>query len=112
ASLDVAVWAVPFGIVGARIYHVITSPQEYFGAGGSPIRAFYIWESGVGIWGAVAGGALGAWLAARQPGLPPRVLAAALAPGRADLLPGRQGTSRVRGPDRRAGDRAGAGHGR
>jgi phosphatidylglycerol---prolipoprotein diacylglyceryl transferase len=81
ASLDVAVWAVPFGIVGARIYHVITSPQDYFGVGGSPIRAFYIWEGGLGIWGAVAGGTLGAWLAARQLGLPLTVLADALAPG-------------------------------
>ena len=34
AALDVATWAVPFGIVGARIYHVITSPQAYFGANG------------------------------------------------------------------------------
>ena len=50
-----AVWAVPFGIVGARIYHVITSPEDYFGAGGDPIRALYIWEGGLGIWGAVAG---------------------------------------------------------
>jgi prolipoprotein diacylglyceryl transferase len=81
ASLDVAVWAVPFGIVGARIYHVLTSPQDYFGAGGSPIRAFYIWEGGLGVWGSVAGGALGAWLAARQLGLPLTVLADALAPG-------------------------------
>jgi prolipoprotein diacylglyceryl transferase len=81
ASLDMAVWAVPFGIVGARIYHVITSPQDYFGAGGEPIRAFYIWEGGLGIWGAVAGGALGAWLAARQLGLPLSVFADSLAPG-------------------------------
>jgi len=81
ASLDVAVWAVPFGIVGARVYHVITSPQDYFGAGGQPIRAFYIWEGGLGIWGAVAGGALGAWLAARQLRLPFSVLADSLAPG-------------------------------
>ena len=81
ASLDVAVWAVPFGIVGARIYHLITSPQDYFGAGGQPIRAFYIWEGGLGIWGAVAGGALGAWLAARQLRLPFSVLADSLAPG-------------------------------
>jgi prolipoprotein diacylglyceryl transferase len=81
ASLDMAVWAVPFGIVGARIYHVITSPQDYFGAGGDPIRAFYIWEGGLGIWGAVAGGALGAWFAARQLGLPLSVFADALAPG-------------------------------
>ena len=81
ASLDMAVWAVPFGIVGARIYHVITSPGDYFGSGGDPIRAFYIWEGGLGIWGAVAGGALGAWIAARQLGLPLSVFADALAPG-------------------------------
>jgi prolipoprotein diacylglyceryl transferase len=81
ASLDMAVWAVPFGIIGARIYHLITSPQDYFGAGGDPIRALYIWEGGLGIWGAVAGGAVGAWLAARQLGLPFSVFADTLAPG-------------------------------
>lgn len=81
ASLDMAVWAVPFGIVGARIYHVITSPGDYFGSGGEPIRALYIWEGGLGIWGAIAGGALGAWFAARQLGLPLTVFADALAPG-------------------------------
>ncbi|WP_127547697.1 prolipoprotein diacylglyceryl transferase [Actinoplanes sp. OR16] len=79
-SLDMVVWAVPFGIIGARIYHLITSPQDYFGAGGDPIRALYIWEGGLGIWGAVAGGALGAWIAARQIGLPLSVFADALAP--------------------------------
>ncbi len=80
ASLDMAVWAVPFGIVGARIYHVITSPGQYFGEGGDPIRVFQIWEGGLGIWGAVAGGAVGAWLAARQLGLPLSVFADSLAP--------------------------------
>ena len=80
-SLDIAVWAVPFGIIGARIYHVITSPEAYFGAGGDPIKAFDIWEGGLGIWGAVAGGALGAWIAARQLGMPLSVVADALAPG-------------------------------
>jgi prolipoprotein diacylglyceryl transferase len=81
ASLDIAVWAVPFGIVGARLYHLITSPQDYFGSGGDPIRAFYIWEGGLGIWGAVAGGAVGAWFACRQLGLPLGLVADALAPG-------------------------------
>jgi phosphatidylglycerol---prolipoprotein diacylglyceryl transferase len=81
ASLDMAVWAVPFGIIGARVYHLITSPQEYFGAGGDPIRALYIWEGGLGIWGAVAGGAVGALIAARQLGLPLSVFADSLAPG-------------------------------
>ncbi|MGH8837094.1 MAG: prolipoprotein diacylglyceryl transferase family protein, partial [Actinomycetes bacterium] len=48
---DVAVWAVPFGIVGARIYHVITTPDPYFGDGGNPWEAFAIWKGGIGIWG-------------------------------------------------------------
>jgi prolipoprotein diacylglyceryl transferase len=78
---DVAVWAVPFGIVGGRIYHVVTSPQAYFGAGGHPLDALKIWEGGLGIWGAVLFGALGAWIGARRHGilLPP--FADSLAPG-------------------------------
>lgn len=81
AVLDIAVWAVPAGIIGARIYHVISSPENYFGTGGDPLKAFAIWEGGLGIWGAVAGGALGAWYAARQLGIPLVVVADALAPG-------------------------------
>lgn len=81
ATLDIAVMAVPFGILGARIYHVVTSPQDYFGAGGDPVKALYIWEGGLGIWGAVAGGAFGAWLAVRKLGLPLSMVADALAPG-------------------------------
>ncbi|WP_406078883.1 prolipoprotein diacylglyceryl transferase [Micromonospora sp. NBC_00858] len=81
AVLDIAVWAVPAGIIGARIYHVITSPEKYFGAGGDPMKAFAIWEGGLGIWGAVAGGAVGALIAARQLGIPFGVVADAVAPG-------------------------------
>jgi prolipoprotein diacylglyceryl transferase len=79
--VDVAGWAVPFGIVGGRLYHVITSPQAYFGAGGHPWRAFAIWEGGLGIWGAVALGGIGAWIGVRRAGmlLPP--FADAIAPG-------------------------------
>lgn len=65
---DVALWAVPAGIVGARVYHVITSPDAYFGQGGKPLMAFAIWNGGLGIWGAVAGGALAAWLLVRHRG--------------------------------------------
>jgi prolipoprotein diacylglyceryl transferase len=68
--LDVAVWAVPCGIIGARIYHVITTPSLYFGAGGNFFDAFRIWQGGLGIWGGVVGGALGGWYAARRIGLP------------------------------------------
>ncbi|MFC3500382.1 prolipoprotein diacylglyceryl transferase [Micromonospora krabiensis] len=91
AVLDIAVWAVPAGIIGARIYHVITSPEKYFGTGGDPLKAFAVWEGGLGIWGAVAGGALGAWIAARQLGIPFGVVADALAPG----LPLAQAIGRV-----------------
>jgi prolipoprotein diacylglyceryl transferase len=79
--LDVAAWAVPFGIVGGRLYHVITSYQPYFGPGGHPLDAFMIWNGGLGIWGAVALGGLGAWIGARRAGvlLPP--MADTLAPG-------------------------------
>jgi prolipoprotein diacylglyceryl transferase len=81
AVLDIAVWAVPAGIIGARIYHVLTSPDEYFGADGDPLEALKIWRGGLGIWGAVLGGALGAWLACRRLGIPLTFVADALAPG-------------------------------
>ncbi|MEV6967323.1 prolipoprotein diacylglyceryl transferase [Hamadaea sp. NPDC051192] len=81
AILDIAVYAVPFGIIGGRIYHVITSPEAYFGDGGEPIKALYIWEGGLGIWGAIALGALGAWLACKQMGLPLALVADSMAVG-------------------------------
>ena len=59
---EVAIWAVPFGIIGGRIYHVITSPAQYFGANGNPVDALRIWEGGLGIWGAISLGAVGAYL--------------------------------------------------
>jgi prolipoprotein diacylglyceryl transferase len=80
-ALDVATWAVPFGIVGGRLYHVISSPQAYFGAGGHPLNAFKIWEGGLGIWGAVALGSLGAWIGCRRSGVRFLDYADAAAPG-------------------------------
>ncbi|MFE2188136.1 prolipoprotein diacylglyceryl transferase [Streptomyces sp. NPDC059455] len=78
---DIAVWAVPFGIVGGRLYHVITSPDAYFGEGGDPWKALRIWEGGLGIWGAVALGALGAWIGCRRRGVSLLDFADAVAPG-------------------------------
>ncbi len=78
---DVAIWAIPFGVVGARIYHVVTDPELYFGEGRRAIEALYIWQGGLGIWGAISGGALGAWLAARRYGVSFASVADALAPG-------------------------------
>jgi len=81
AVTDIATWAVPFGIVGARVYHLITSPQAYFGDGGRPLDALKIWNGGLGIWGAVAAGALGAWIACRRRGWSFIDFADAAAPG-------------------------------
>ena len=63
---EVAITAVPAGIIGGRIYHVITSPNAYFGSEGNPVDALKIWEGGLGIWGAISLGAVGAWLRYRQ----------------------------------------------
>ena len=80
---EVAIWAVPFGIIGGRIYHVITSPSQYFGANGNPIDALRIWEGGLGIWGAISLGAVGAYLYFRthKTSLNFRQLLDSLAPG-------------------------------
>ncbi|AZI59452.1 prolipoprotein diacylglyceryl transferase [Nakamurella antarctica] len=78
---DVSVFAVPFGIVGGRLYHVITDNQLYFRPGRNPWRAFAIWEGGLGIWGAVALGAVGAWLGCRRYGIPLGSYADSIAPG-------------------------------
>lgn len=80
-ALDVAMWAVPFGIVGGRLYHVITTPQPYFGEDGTPVDALKIWEGGLGIWGAIALGALGAWIGLRGTGVRFLDFADAAAPG-------------------------------
>ncbi|MFJ2137001.1 prolipoprotein diacylglyceryl transferase [Streptomyces sp. NPDC087845] len=78
---DVTIWAVPFGIAGGRLYHVITSPDAYFGEHGEPIRALYVWEGGLGIWGAIALGGVGAWIGCRRRRIPFPAFADAVAPG-------------------------------
>src|SRR5690625_332907 len=82
---DVGLWAVLFGIIGARLYHVITVPYEYFGPGyegsGDPWTIFAIWEGGIAIWGAIGGGALGVWFGCRRYGLRMLPMADTVAPG-------------------------------
>ena len=58
---DVAIAAVPAGIIAGRLYHLITSPDAYFGSNGHPLDAFKIWQGGLGIWGAIALGTFVAW---------------------------------------------------
>jgi prolipoprotein diacylglyceryl transferase len=78
---EVAVWMVPAGLIGARIYHVATDPELYFGRGKDWVGAFEIWNGGLAIWGAIAGGVIGAWIALRRRGIPLLPFADALAPG-------------------------------
>ena len=79
---DVAMWAVPAGIIGGRMYHVLTDWQLYFGSEGRGFAAaLKIWEGGLGIWGAISLGFVGAWWACRQRGLDFPAFVDALAPG-------------------------------
>ncbi|MBF6174269.1 prolipoprotein diacylglyceryl transferase [Nocardia blacklockiae] len=80
AVLDVAMFAVPFGLVGGRLYHVATDWQKYFGDGGHPMNALKIWEGGLGIWGAVLLGGVGAWIGCRVYRIPLPALGDAIAP--------------------------------
>jgi prolipoprotein diacylglyceryl transferase len=75
---DVATLAVPGGIVGARIYHVVTSPDRYLD---DPIAALYVWQGGLGIPGGIAGGFLVGWLVLRRRGIAKGAFADAIAPG-------------------------------
>ncbi|MBF6226986.1 prolipoprotein diacylglyceryl transferase [Nocardia abscessus] len=80
AILDVAMFAVPFGLVGGRLYHVATDWQKYFGADGNPVDALKIYQGGLGIWGAVLLGGVGAWIGCRIYRIPLPALGDAIAP--------------------------------
>ena len=85
---DMAATAVPAGLVGARLYHVVTSPAKYLD---DPIEALYVWHGGLGIWGGIAGGCLGAWLVLRKKGISFLAVADTVAP----FLPVAQGIGRL-----------------
>ncbi len=78
AVSDLATIAVPAGIVGGRIYHVVTSPDRYLH---DPVAALYVWQGGLGIPGGIAGGVLAGWLVCRSKGIAPGALADSIAPG-------------------------------
>ncbi len=79
---DIALWTVPFGLIGGRLYHLATDWRTYWGPGGAGLgAAMRIWDGGLGIWGAVALGAVGAWIGCRRHGIPLPAFADALAPG-------------------------------
>jgi phosphatidylglycerol---prolipoprotein diacylglyceryl transferase len=85
--LDIALWAVPLGIIGARIFHVLTHPNDYFYPGANvwnpfePGAIWNIWEGGNAIYGSLIGGAIGVWIGCRMTGIRFWSFADALAPG-------------------------------
>ncbi len=82
---DIAIWAIPFGIIGGRLYHVFSSPDAYFGPGfngtGNLALIPQIWLGGLGIWGAVVLGVVGAWIGCRRAGVRISAFVDAAAPG-------------------------------
>ncbi|KRC51176.1 prolipoprotein diacylglyceryl transferase [Leifsonia sp. Root227] len=78
--LDIILWAVPLGIIGARVYHVVTHPADYFYPGADLLKTLYIWEGGNAIFGALIGGAVGAYIGCRWSGIRFWSFADALAP--------------------------------
>ena len=78
--LDIIIWAVPLGIVGARIYHVLTHTGDYFAPGDNLWNTFAIWDGGNALYGSLIGGAVGAYIGCRRHGIKLWSFADALAP--------------------------------
>ena len=81
AVFDFLVWALVLGIVGARLYHVVTHWGDYFGPGRNPLDALAFWQGGIAIFGALLGGAVGVLIASRITGIRFWSFADALVPG-------------------------------
>jgi prolipoprotein diacylglyceryl transferase len=79
--LDIALWAVPFGIVGGRIFHVVTHWDDYIYPGADLTKVFAVWEGGLAIFGALLLGSVGAFIGARTAGIKFLAFADAIAPG-------------------------------
>ncbi|MEP6478008.1 MAG: prolipoprotein diacylglyceryl transferase [Rhodoglobus sp.] len=78
--IDIILWAVPIGIVGARFYHVFTHVSDYFFSGANLWNVFAIWDGGNALYGSLLGGAVGAYIGCRRTGIRFWSFADALAP--------------------------------
>lgn len=73
----IAMWAVPAGIIGARLYHVVTDWSRF---NGDLVAIFKVWQGGLGIWGGIALGVPVGILVAKRRGLPIGLLITCVAP--------------------------------
>jgi prolipoprotein diacylglyceryl transferase len=80
-ALDISLWAIPFGILGGRFFHVLTHPNDYFFPGADLLAVFRIWEGGLAIYGALILGSVGAYIGARSAGIRFASYLDAVAPG-------------------------------
>jgi prolipoprotein diacylglyceryl transferase len=80
-ALDISLWAIPFGILGGRFFHVLTHPDDYFYPGADLLAVFRIWEGGLAIYGALILGSAGAYIGARSAGVKFTSYLDAVAPG-------------------------------
>jgi prolipoprotein diacylglyceryl transferase len=78
--IDIVLWAVPLGIIGARFYHVLTHVGDYFYPGANFWNVFAIWDGGNALYGSLIGGAIGAFIGCRITGIRLWSFADALAP--------------------------------
>jgi len=81
AIIDVVIWAVPLGIIGARVWHVLTHPTDFFYPGADPWAVIRIWDGGGAIFGSIVFGVLGVWIGSRIAGLRFLTVVDAIAPG-------------------------------
>jgi prolipoprotein diacylglyceryl transferase len=79
--LDIALWTVPIGIVGGRLYHVATHPGDYFYPGANLWNIPAVWEGGLAIFGSILFGSIGAYIGCRRAGIRFLTFADALVPG-------------------------------
>jgi prolipoprotein diacylglyceryl transferase len=80
-TIDFTLCALVLGIIGARAFHVLTHPGDYFYDGANLWRVLFVWEGGIAIFGALIGGAVGVWLGSKWTGVRFWTFADALAPG-------------------------------
>lgn len=76
--IDLALWLIPSGVVGARLYYVFFAWETF---APNPISILYIWRGGLAIYGAIIGGALAALIFSRRRKLPLLLLTDVVMPG-------------------------------
>jgi prolipoprotein diacylglyceryl transferase len=80
-ALDFAIWAVPIGIIGGRLYHVVTHPHDYFYPGANLWVIPAVWDGGLAIFGSILFGCIGIYIGCRRAGIRFLTFADALIPG-------------------------------